>query len=620
MTHVVTENCIQCKHTNCVDVCPVDCFKQTPLMLVIDPTECIDCAVCIPECPVNAIYAEEDVPESQHQFIALNRSLAEGSPNITCSTGPMPGSENWIAVQGKAIFVESGLIDENFATDSNKVTHYQYLSTSESLTEREWSDGLEALDPIVRFLVASRKDFVLNRNRLTKGLADTNENIRLLCLRRGGKDLNKADIAALLNDSSVNVRLEVLRTRTQDLTKQQIDKALSDPAKSVRMSILNSPKFCPTVKQLLRILDDGDAEEVHSILLKMSASQARGVLNHPSATVRAAAYGFQSMTLSTDEMNRGLEDASVNVRIAVLNREEFLLSPAQFVNLLATTDQHLIHVLCKRANEACITAVLNGVDSSAIVRVLRASHSITSAQITKALTSKHSEVELAALEKLDSKITKKQIEIGLCSKNQNVRLKILNLCQMNDLKSTQIEKSLSDTSEKIRTLIARTANLSPTLIERALTDPSAKVRYAILCRSDFVPNHVQLQRGQEDPANEIRQLFSKRFSVNTEQVIIAACRDIHTVLRELSEIETWTRRRHELKEELDVLLTDAKYLSFTVDARQAPLNSFGDHEVIEVPANKRGALQVFRGKRVHLIRLVTGRYSSVEFAAKAVES
>ena len=55
MTHVVTESCIRCKYTDCVDVCPVDCFREGPNMLVIDPDECIDCAVCIPECPVNAI-------------------------------------------------------------------------------------------------------------------------------------------------------------------------------------------------------------------------------------------------------------------------------------------------------------------------------------------------------------------------------------------------------------------------------------------------------------------------------------------------------------------------------------------------------------------------------------
>ena len=80
MAHVVTEPCILCKYTDCVDVCPVDCFREGPNFLVIDPDECIDCAVCIPECPTNAIMAEEDVPEDQQEFIALNAELARVWP------------------------------------------------------------------------------------------------------------------------------------------------------------------------------------------------------------------------------------------------------------------------------------------------------------------------------------------------------------------------------------------------------------------------------------------------------------------------------------------------------------------------------------------------------------
>ena len=76
MTHVVTEACINCKYTDCVDVCPVDCFKEGPNFLTIDPDECIDCAVCIPECPVNAIYAEEDVPKNQIHMTEINAELA----------------------------------------------------------------------------------------------------------------------------------------------------------------------------------------------------------------------------------------------------------------------------------------------------------------------------------------------------------------------------------------------------------------------------------------------------------------------------------------------------------------------------------------------------------------
>jgi ferredoxin len=76
MTHVVTEACIRCKYTDCVDVCPVDCFREGPNFLTIDPDECIDCAVCIPECPVNAILPEEDVPSDQLHIIKLNAELS----------------------------------------------------------------------------------------------------------------------------------------------------------------------------------------------------------------------------------------------------------------------------------------------------------------------------------------------------------------------------------------------------------------------------------------------------------------------------------------------------------------------------------------------------------------
>lgn len=97
MTHVVSEECINCKYTDCVDVCPVDCFREGPNMLVIDPDECIDCAVCIPECPVNAIYAEEDLPQEKLQFIKLNLELSkqQGWKSITKRKAALPDADAW---------------------------------------------------------------------------------------------------------------------------------------------------------------------------------------------------------------------------------------------------------------------------------------------------------------------------------------------------------------------------------------------------------------------------------------------------------------------------------------------------------------------------------------------
>ncbi len=101
MTHVVTESCIRCKYTDCVDVCPVDCFREGPNMLVIDPDECIDCAVCIPECPVNAIKAEEDLDPNEVRFTALNLELARGWPSITRTKPSLPDADDWKDVAEK---------------------------------------------------------------------------------------------------------------------------------------------------------------------------------------------------------------------------------------------------------------------------------------------------------------------------------------------------------------------------------------------------------------------------------------------------------------------------------------------------------------------------------------
>lgn len=95
MTYVVTENCIKCKYTDCVDVCPVDCFVQGPNFLAINPDECIDCAVCVPECPVNAIYADVDLPKDQKEFLTINAELSKIWPSITKKVSPLPDADEW---------------------------------------------------------------------------------------------------------------------------------------------------------------------------------------------------------------------------------------------------------------------------------------------------------------------------------------------------------------------------------------------------------------------------------------------------------------------------------------------------------------------------------------------
>ena len=106
MTFVVTENCIKCKYTDCVDVCPVDCFHEGPNSLVIDPEECIDCTLCEPECPAEAIFAEDEVPEGQQQFIELNSELAKTWPVITEVVPPPEDADEWNGKEGKIELLE----------------------------------------------------------------------------------------------------------------------------------------------------------------------------------------------------------------------------------------------------------------------------------------------------------------------------------------------------------------------------------------------------------------------------------------------------------------------------------------------------------------------------------
>lgn len=89
MTFVVCEPCFNCRYTDCVEACPVDAFRTGDKMLYIDPEDCIDCNLCVPECPVEAIFPEEDVPEEWHGFIALNAEMAAKNEPITEREDPL---------------------------------------------------------------------------------------------------------------------------------------------------------------------------------------------------------------------------------------------------------------------------------------------------------------------------------------------------------------------------------------------------------------------------------------------------------------------------------------------------------------------------------------------------
>ena len=106
MTFLVTESCIKCKYTDCVEVCPVDCFHEGPNMLVIDPEECIDCAMCETECPVEAIVSEDDLSDDQQEFLELNEKYSAKWPVITSMKPAPDDAKQWEDVKDKLQYLE----------------------------------------------------------------------------------------------------------------------------------------------------------------------------------------------------------------------------------------------------------------------------------------------------------------------------------------------------------------------------------------------------------------------------------------------------------------------------------------------------------------------------------
>jgi ferredoxin len=106
MTFVVNENCIKCKYTDCVEVCPVDCFHEGPNMLVIDPDECIDCTLCEPECPVEAIKSEDDLTDDEQPLLELNADLAKEWPVINEMKDPPADADDWKDKPDKLQYLE----------------------------------------------------------------------------------------------------------------------------------------------------------------------------------------------------------------------------------------------------------------------------------------------------------------------------------------------------------------------------------------------------------------------------------------------------------------------------------------------------------------------------------
>ena len=170
MTYVVTESCIKCKYTDCVEVCPVDCFYEGPEFLVIHPDECIDCGLCEPECPIEAIYADDELPANQIEFVEINARLADVYENITEAKEPLPDADNFKDLENKREFLNIGINNQNetISPSENSNTILLYDNGEMVINNTKFKiDNLSNMDNIIFkniLLDNLKKDNVVNLN------------------------------------------------------------------------------------------------------------------------------------------------------------------------------------------------------------------------------------------------------------------------------------------------------------------------------------------------------------------------------------------------------------------------------------------------------------------------
>lgn len=633
MTHVVTESCIKCKHTDCVDVCPVDCFRETPLMLVIDPDECIDCGVCVPECPVSAILPEEDVPPAQHSFIQCNAARSRASPSITRSKGPMPDADVWRATPGKALFLNSELAGSATEADLARQALYQRIVASEALAPAERKRLLVDPDPMTRLLAASRQDFRPDKAQLSRGLSDDNEAVRRVFVEKAAAELTQKQVDALLGDRATSVRLELVRARSSSLTAKQREKALCDLDVGVRLAAMSVKGFLPTQAQFFRALESGSEAERRIMFARMNTEFVPRARAHASPAVRAVAFAHEEVKLSPDEIAAGIDDPGEEVRFALASRTDFRPTPRQFAQLVSRGGLNIASALAPNADAECVEVALSLADAVSVAAVIRSAAGITTQQLRRCLADDRIAVAMAALERIGRKLTESQLAVCLDSPHERLRLRAVAAFGPKRMSPAVLARSLADSASSIRALAVELAgpDLSADQLRSALDDRAAGVRLAAAGRAGFQPTLAQYRRGRADDSEKVRALFAARFKVSAGKVVARsdehsrassadASRRLRAVLRELAQLPTWTARKFQLKDELEPLLDKLGYIQFRVDSRDAPVTGFGSHKLIDVPPDKRGNLQPLRGQRTHIICMGGGTYGTALLATKAVAS
>jgi ferredoxin len=585
-------------------------------MLVIDPEECIDCGICIPECPVSAIVPEEDVPAGQTPFVSWNRELARDAPPVTRSKAPLPDAKRWSKVPGKQL-----LLERSTTSGLPRVLEAlgKYANPLEKMPKSELADGLKSPDPLIRYAIASRPDFAVSRVQLEQGLRDPNEHIRRLYGWLGSGHRSRKELLLMLDDPAQSLRMMAVQSLKPPLDSRVVHRILDDQDVSIRLALIENASFQPTLAHFRKVLARGSEREVRTILRKLRPELVSSTLAHPEAYVRAAGFEFESVALTRKQFEAGLRDASPTVRYAVVRRGDFSPDVQTFLRMLADSSSEVVKALCAKASPEWASAALAQCDAALRPSLAAWLETLPAEWIVTSLAEDLEDVCKVVLERGDFTLTRQTAGLGLRSKHESVRLKSLLKWGVNRLSGKQIEACLTDASHRIRALVAGSAiALSADQVERALLDRSSKVRLAVARRADFQPTAQQLKRGLRDTSMSVCSEFAGRFKLRADKKVGRVQRDLRGVLKELSSISTWTARKHQLRAEMMKLLEADGYLIFSTDHRHAWFTSIGENGEFDFPTNKRGALSVMRGQRAHIVCIGQDRFSTVRFAAKAV--
>lgn len=422
MTFVVTENCIKCKYTECVDVCPVDCFHEGPEFLVIDQDNCICCGICEPVCPSNAIYSEDELPYGQEIFISINEELSKKWPLISHKKSPLPGADIWNGKSGKYALLGFGASTEELDTNLN--------------------------DPLSEVRVrAITFAATLTDKQIELAINDSDSDVSLALITRREINLSPAQIEQCLRDENPEIRAAVASRNIFALTPEQIEKALKDNNLKVQLAVLHRGDIDFTAEQFHWGLNNKD-KSISEFFIKLLTKNANELfyeqaLTNEDPVLREKGY-TNVATLNPEQVNRGITDPVLSVRLACAKRSECEITAKTLEEALFSEYSALINTCLKKYThdftDNHINLGLKNPDYE-IRSIFAASpkSTLSASQITKLLKDKSVRVRVAVAYRDDFEPTPEQLTQGLTDKSYEVREAFTRFIKRANLLKTQLK-------------------------------------------------------------------------------------------------------------------------------------------------------------------------------------